>query len=123
MLKIFNKIKLVFFQIVHQFPCSFEFNDRFLTFLSDNAYNSDFGTFLADSDYERVKVKKLQKKWGHPLRTSVCGWSDLFAHMRTASVLVFTFIDKGLKTTKLKSTACSSKKIKTNHHGAFCTTH
>ena len=47
--------------------------------MSDNAYNSDFGTFLADSDYERAKVKKLQENWGHPLRTSVCGWSDLFS--------------------------------------------
>ena len=81
--EIFNKIKHVIFQIVHQFPCSFEFNDRFLTFLSDNAYNSDFGTFLADSDYERVKVKKLQKNWGHLLRTSACGWSDIFSKVNT----------------------------------------
>ena len=43
--------------------------------------------------------------------------------MGTASFLVFTFMNKGLKTTKVKSTACASKKIKTNHHGAFCATH
>ena len=42
--------------------------------------------------------------------------------MRTAAFLVFTFIKKGLKTTKVKSTACASKKIKTNHHRAYCET-
>ena len=42
--------------------------------------------------------------------------------MRTALFLVFTFIKEGLKTTKVKSTACSSKKIKTYHQIAFCAT-
>ena len=45
------------------------------------------------------------------------------AHMRTALFLVFTFIKEGLKTTKVKSTACSSKEIKTNNQRAFCETH
>ena len=49
--------------------------------------------------------------------------NGLKAHMRTASFLVFTFIKKGLKTTKVKNTACASKKIKTNHQRAFCATH
>ena len=39
--------------------------------------------------------------------------------MRTASFLVFTFIEEGLKIKKVKSTACASKKIKTNLHRAF----
>ena len=43
--------------------------------------------------------------------------------MRTASFLVFTFIPEGLKTMKVKSTPCASKKIKTNHHRAYCATH
>ena len=34
--------------------------------------------------------------------------------MRTALFLVFTFIKEGLKTTKVKSSAHASKKIKTN---------
>ena len=41
------------------------------------------------------------------------------SHMRTASFSVFTFTKEGLKTTKVKSTACASKKIKTNHRIAF----
>ena len=48
---------------------------------------------------------------------------ELQSHMRTALFLVFTFIKEGLKTTKVKSTACSSKEIKTNHQRAFCATH
>ena len=33
------------------------------------------------------------------------------------------FIKRRLKTQKVKSAAIASKKIKTNHHEAFCTTH
>ena len=33
------------------------------------------------------------------------------------------FIKHRLEIQKVKSTANASKKIKTNHHGAFCTTH
>ena len=44
-------------QIHHQFPCSFEFNERFLIFLSDQAYSSCFGTFLGDDERERVRMR------------------------------------------------------------------
>lgn len=48
-------------QIYQQFPCSFEFNDKFLTFLYQHAYYSQFGTFLCNNEYERVATK-LKKK-------------------------------------------------------------
>ena len=41
------------FQIHAQFPCSFEFTEKFLVTLADHAYFSNFGTFLCDSEYER----------------------------------------------------------------------
>ena len=44
---------LSFFQIHAQFPCSFEFTEKFLVTLADHAYFSNFGTFLCDSEYER----------------------------------------------------------------------
>ena len=44
-------------QIHHQFPCSFEFNESFLMYLSDNAYSSKFGTFLGDNEGERFKMR------------------------------------------------------------------
>ena len=45
------------FQIHQQFPCSFEFNESFLIFLSDEGYSSNFGTFLGDNEGERVRMR------------------------------------------------------------------
>lgn len=44
-------------QIYQQFPCSFEFNDRFLITLFEHAYSSQFGTFLCNKECERVAAK------------------------------------------------------------------
>ena len=41
------------FQIHNQFPCSFEFTEKFLVTLADHSYFSNFGTFLCDSEFER----------------------------------------------------------------------
>ncbi|KAM5164286.1 myotubularin-related protein 9 [Mantella aurantiaca] len=48
-------------QIVRQFPCSFQFNERFLITLFEHAYASQFGTFLCNDEYERSKLKLQQK--------------------------------------------------------------
>ncbi|XP_069584481.1 myotubularin-related protein 9 [Ranitomeya imitator] len=48
-------------QILRQFPCSFEFNERFLVTLFEHAYASQFGTFLGNNDFERNKLKLRQK--------------------------------------------------------------
>ncbi|KAM4695211.1 myotubularin-related protein 9 [Discoglossus pictus] len=48
-------------QILRQFPCSFQFNERFLITLFEHAYASQFGTFLGNSEYERSKLKLQQK--------------------------------------------------------------
>ncbi|XP_021246491.1 myotubularin-related protein 9 isoform X2 [Numida meleagris] len=48
-------------QILHQFPCSFEFNERFLVMLFEHAYASQFGTFLGNNENERSKLKLPQK--------------------------------------------------------------
>ena len=62
-------------QIWNQFPCSFEYNEKFLMFLSDNAYSSNYGTFLADSEYERIKVLSVRDKtvslWSHVNRPQI----------------------------------------------------
>ncbi|KAM7431350.1 Myotubularin-related protein 9 [Porites harrisoni] len=44
-------------QIYQQFPCSFEFNDRFLITLFEHAYSSQFGTFVCNNECERVAAK------------------------------------------------------------------
>lgn len=56
-------------QILRQFPCSFEFNECFLVLLFEHAYASQFGTFLGNSAAER---------WD---------WSSLMLHVQLMSVL------------------------------------
>ncbi|NWI60761.1 MTMR9 protein, partial [Calyptomena viridis] len=48
-------------QILRQFPCSFEFNQQFLIMLFEHAYASQFGTFLGNNENERAKLKLPQK--------------------------------------------------------------
>lgn len=42
-------------QLLVQFPCAFEFNERYLILVLDNLYSCRFGTFLYDSERERVR--------------------------------------------------------------------
>ena len=39
-----------------QFPCSFEFNERFLSDLADAVYSGQYGTFLYSSEQQRAAV-------------------------------------------------------------------
>ncbi|XP_067999317.1 myotubularin-related protein 9 isoform X1 [Melanerpes formicivorus] len=48
-------------QILRQFPCSFEFNEQFLIMFFEHAYASQFGTFLGNNEHERSKLKLPQK--------------------------------------------------------------
>ncbi|XP_041109282.1 myotubularin-related protein 9 isoform X2 [Polyodon spathula] len=48
-------------QILRQFPCSFQFNEHFLIFLFEHTYASQFGTFLGNNTFERGKLKLPQK--------------------------------------------------------------
>ncbi|KAG9337466.1 hypothetical protein JZ751_028656 [Albula glossodonta] len=48
-------------QILRQFPCSFQFNEHFLVLLFQHAYASQFGTFMGNNAADRVKLKLSQK--------------------------------------------------------------
>ena len=65
---------LIQFQIYSQFPCSFEFTEKFLVTLAEHAYFSNFGTFLCDSEYERnlsgVKEKTVSL-WSYMNRPDI----------------------------------------------------
>nr|XP_023998344.1 myotubularin-related protein 9-like [Salvelinus alpinus] len=43
-------------QILRQFPCSFQFSQHFLVLLFEHAYASQFGTFVGNSASERSKL-------------------------------------------------------------------
>lgn len=58
-----SPIFLLFFeciyQLMHQHPTSFEFNDKFLLLILDELFACRFGTFLFDSERERTIDPKL----------------------------------------------------------------
>lgn len=49
------------YQIYNQFPCSFEFSEKFLLALFEHAYSSQFGTFLGNCMKERVELGIMKK--------------------------------------------------------------
>ena len=49
------------FQLISQFPCSFEFNETFLVALLDEVYNGQGGTFLGNSEADRVTAGVPEK--------------------------------------------------------------
>lgn len=44
-------------QLINQFPLSFEFNEAFLQLIASHAYSCRFGTFLCDSEQEYIEEK------------------------------------------------------------------
>ncbi|XP_062407448.1 myotubularin-related protein 9 [Sardina pilchardus] len=48
-------------QILRQFPCSFQFGEAFLVLLFEHAYASQFGTFMGNCAADRAKLKLPQK--------------------------------------------------------------
>ncbi|XP_055636872.1 myotubularin-related protein 9 isoform X2 [Toxorhynchites rutilus septentrionalis] len=62
------------FQLYNQFPCSFEFDSRYLISLFEHSYSSQYGTFLCDSERERVELKVRERTislWSHINRPQV----------------------------------------------------
>lgn len=62
------------YQLFHQFPCSFEFDSRYLVMLFEHAYSSQYGTFLGDCERERKELKVRERTtslWSHINRPQV----------------------------------------------------
>jgi myotubularin-related protein 1/2 len=56
-------------QLLRQFPCSFEFNERFLVAIVDAHYSCRYGTFLLDTEEQRRNAELKRK--------TVSLWTDL----------------------------------------------
>ncbi|XP_070554043.1 phosphatidylinositol-3,5-bisphosphate 3-phosphatase MTMR6-like isoform X2 [Ptychodera flava] len=55
-------------QLTQQYPCAFQFNERFLLTLHDHVYSCQFGTFLGNCEKERVDNKlpsRTYSLWGY----------------------------------------------------------
>ncbi|KAL0967099.1 hypothetical protein UPYG_G00247800 [Umbra pygmaea] len=65
-------------QILRQFPCSFQFSEHFLVLLFEHAYASQFGTFLGNSAAERAQLLLPQK-------TVLLLWEGVFLRWNRSS--------------------------------------
>ncbi|KAM9043343.1 phosphatidylinositol-3-phosphate phosphatase MTMR7 isoform 1-T1 [Megaptera novaeangliae] len=55
-------------QLMEQFPCAFEFNERFLIHIQHHIYSCQFGNFLCNSQKERQELKiqeRTHSLWAH----------------------------------------------------------
>jgi len=49
------------FQLLQQFPTSFQFNSKLLLFLAHHVYTCKFGTFIFDNERSKYKANKDDK--------------------------------------------------------------
>ncbi|RLN98151.1 hypothetical protein BBJ28_00002451 [Nothophytophthora sp. Chile5] len=66
-------------QLMRQFPCSFEFNERYLIALLDEVYCKRSGTFLHDCEEARMISKTVTR--------CISAWTLLEAHPQSADFL------------------------------------
>jgi hypothetical protein len=59
---IFIQFLSTLYQIMVQFPNSFEYNETLLIFLADHSHSCLFGNFLGNSMKERTQVLKVKEK-------------------------------------------------------------
>ena len=58
---VFHQFLDAAYQLLHQYPTRFEFNERFLRRLLYHLYSCQYGTFLHDSERERVETRASQR--------------------------------------------------------------
>ncbi|ETV98290.1 hypothetical protein H310_09002 [Aphanomyces invadans] len=75
-------------QMTHQFPTGFEFNEKFLLHIVDSLFSGLYGTFLYNSEQERLKVhiwEKTESVWAPVLENPATYTNPQF--QRTSRVL------------------------------------
>ncbi|XP_025894759.1 myotubularin-related protein 8 [Nothoprocta perdicaria] len=58
---VFTQFTECVWQLMQQFPCAFEFNERFLLEIHDHVYSCQFGNFLGTCHKEREDLKIFEK--------------------------------------------------------------
>lgn len=61
-------------QLMEQFPCAFEFNERFLIHIQHHIYSCQFGNFLCNSQKERRELKYERLFFSSIFMCGICGW-------------------------------------------------
>jgi len=66
---VFHQFIECVWQLYHQQPTAFEWNDDLLIYILDSLYNCKYGTFLYDCDYDRKDISKQSPSiWTYVLR-------------------------------------------------------
>ncbi|XP_064637121.1 myotubularin-related protein 8-like isoform X3 [Lineus longissimus] len=55
-------------QMKQQFPCAFQFNDRYLLTIHDHVYSCQFGTFIGNCEKDRIDLRLADRTyslWGY----------------------------------------------------------
>ncbi|XP_030869913.2 phosphatidylinositol-3-phosphate phosphatase MTMR7 isoform X2 [Gorilla gorilla gorilla] len=79
-------------QLMEQFPCAFEFNERFLIHIQHHIYSCQFGNFLCNSQKERRELKIQERTyslWAHLWKNRADYLNPLFRadHSQTQGTL------------------------------------
>lgn len=79
-------------QLMEQFPCAFEFNERFLIHIQHHIYSCQFGNFLCNSQKERQELKIQERTyslWAHLWKNRADYMNPLFRadHRQTQGTL------------------------------------
>ncbi|XP_072352954.1 myotubularin-related protein 7b isoform X4 [Scyliorhinus torazame] len=79
-------------QLMEQFPCAFEFNERFLVHIHHHVYSCQFGNFICNNNKESKELRiqeKTNSLWPHLTKNQVDYKNPLYRkdHSQTQGVL------------------------------------
>lgn len=79
-------------QLIEQFPCAFEFNEKFLITVHNQIYSCQYGNFIGNSQRERVELglrEKTHSVWFHLWKNQTGYINPLYRpdHSQTQGVL------------------------------------
>ena len=56
---VFTQFVEAVWQVMQQYPCAFQFNERFLLTIHDHVYSCQFGTFIGNCEKDRLDLRYL----------------------------------------------------------------
>ncbi|KAH9494581.1 Myotubularin- protein 8 [Bulinus truncatus] len=60
---VFTQFLETVWQMMQQFPCAFQFNERFLLTIHDHAYSCQFGTFIGNCEKDRLDLRLSERTY------------------------------------------------------------
>lgn len=60
---VFTQFVEATWQVMQQYPCAFQFNERFLLTIHDHVYSCQFGTFIGNCEKDRLDLRYWYYKY------------------------------------------------------------